>query len=174
MLVAIGGRRDRTAFASLYSRVAPRLKAYFLQWTDDSDFAEELARKVMLVVWHQANVFDASSIAASTWIFAIARDKMIEAVRHQRRLVLDPDDSALFNIPEQAIAAGMPADPARSELTTALNSLLPGQEKILRLAYFEGKDQQGIAEALAIDSSAVDWRLRAALDSLRNALRNAA
>src|ERR1700691_5560680 len=47
----IATRSDRTAFTALFTRFAPRVKAYLLQRGLDAAGAEELAQEVLLIVW---------------------------------------------------------------------------------------------------------------------------
>ena len=39
----------------------------------------------MATVWRKAHLFDPSRASASTWIFTIARNKKIDAIRKQNR-----------------------------------------------------------------------------------------
>jgi RNA polymerase sigma-70 factor (ECF subfamily) len=46
--------------------------------------AEELAQETMLAVWQKARLFDPARAGASTWIFTIARNLRIDALRRER------------------------------------------------------------------------------------------
>src|SRR5687767_1855246 len=81
LLVAIARDRDRTAFGLLFAQMGPRLKAYLLRSGVGSSQADELVQEVMLMVWHRADTFDPARAMASTWIFTIARNKRIDAIR---------------------------------------------------------------------------------------------
>ena len=50
--------------------------------------AEELAQETMLIVWRRAEAFDPSKAAASTWVFAIARNLRIDVARRENRAPL--------------------------------------------------------------------------------------
>ncbi|HEY8697877.1 MAG TPA: sigma factor, partial [Rhizomicrobium sp.] len=81
LLVRVGGARDRAAFEMLFRHFAPRIKAYLLRLGAASPVAEELAQEAMLSVWRKAALFDPAKASAGTWIFTIARNLRIDALR---------------------------------------------------------------------------------------------
>ena len=51
--------------------------------------AEECSQEAMATVWNKAQLFDPARASASTWIFTIARNKRIDAIRKIRT---EPDE----------------------------------------------------------------------------------
>ena len=49
------------------------------------DQAEEYAQDVMATLWQKSHLFDPTRASAATWIFTIARNKRIDALRKQNR-----------------------------------------------------------------------------------------
>ena len=92
LLVSVG---DRQAFAELFAHFAPRLTSYFMRGGADSGAVEEIVQETMLTVWRRADSFDPGRSSAATWIYTIARNKRIDALRRERRY--DP-------VPEPATA----------------------------------------------------------------------
>ena len=90
LIEGIALRRDRADFADLFRRFAPQIKRYLLARGAGGSEAEELTQEVMLTIWRRAESFDPSRATASTWIFAIARNRWIDTLR-QRRPPIDPD-----------------------------------------------------------------------------------
>ena len=82
-VVAIATDQSREAFALLFDRFAPRVKSYLLKLGTKGELAEELAQETLLVVWRKAAYFDPSRASASTWIFTIARNLRIDALRRE-------------------------------------------------------------------------------------------
>jgi len=76
---------DRAAFAELFRLFAPRLKSYLMRQGCDFAVAEELMQETMVMVWRRAASFDRSRAGVATWLFTIARNKRIDALRRQRR-----------------------------------------------------------------------------------------
>ena len=64
--------------------------------------AEDLTQEVMLSIWRRAHQFDRSRAALSTWVYTIARNRRIDALRRERRPDFDPEDPALVGDNELA------------------------------------------------------------------------
>ena len=77
--------KDTSAFEKLFNHFAPRIKAFLMKSGADPQMAEECSQEVMATVWRKAHLFDPSRASASTWIFTIARNKKIDAIRKQNR-----------------------------------------------------------------------------------------
>ena len=167
LLERVAKSRDRDAFVQLFNHFAPRVKAYLVRLGSGPDFAEELAQEVMLIVWRRADSFDATRAGVSTWIFAIARHRRIDALRRAPRREFDPDDPDL--------APGAPGAPDQSadardwerKLGAALGDLPDEQAQMLRLAYYDGRSHSEIAATLNVPLGTVKSRLRLAIGRLR-------
>jgi len=124
----------------------------------------------MLAVWQRAATFDPAKAAASTWIFAIARNKRIDALRRERRPEIAPEDVALMA--EAAPAADRVAELAQEagRLAAALARLPQAQASLVRMAFFEHKTHGQIAAETTLPLGTVKSRLRLALARLRGAL----
>ena len=83
-------RQDKGAFAALFRHFAPRVKAFLMKSGADASMAEECTQEVMATVWRKAHMFDPSRASVATWIFTIARNRKIDALRKQRRP--EPED----------------------------------------------------------------------------------
>jgi len=172
LLLAVARGRDRAAFSALFGHFAPRLKAYLRRLGTDSQAAEELVQEVMLLVWRRAETFDPIQASASTWIFTIARNKRIDALRREQRPEIDPDDPALVPNPLEPADRMLEAAQASGRLQAALKELPPEQAELLKLAYFDDKSHSLISSERGIPLGTVKSRLRLALDRLRKALRD--
>ena len=82
--------QDSKAFAELFDYFAPRVKSFLIRSGASNSMAEDCAQEVMATVWLKAHLFDPSRASVSTWIFTIARNKNIDALRKQRRP--EPED----------------------------------------------------------------------------------
>ena len=174
LIAAVGARRDRAAFAELFGHFAPRIKAYLVKRGAAAGEAEELAQEAMIMVWRRAASFDPAKAGASTWIFTIARNKRIDALRRERHPEYDPEDPAVAVAlapagPEAADRAVAVAQRAE-RLARAIAALPAEQAELVRMAYFEDKAHGRIAEETALPLGTVKSRLRLALGHLRKAV----
>ena len=169
LIAAIAAGRDRAAFAALFSHYAPRLKSFLQRRGADAAEAEELAQEALLAVWRKAGQFDPGRATAAAWIFAIARNLRIDALRRARLAipVADPTDDPVPPPPADALLA---ADQRARRLHDAIAALPAEQSEALRLAYFDERSHSEMETALAIPLGTVKSRLRLAMARLRAAL----
>jgi RNA polymerase sigma factor (sigma-70 family) len=166
LLVQVGAKKDRDAFIKLFSYFAPRVKSYMLKHGANEAAAEEIVQNTFVTVWEKASSFDPKKAAASTWIFTIARNKRIDALRREKFVEVNSDDSALENAAyeaEEQYADKQDLD----RLNTALAGLPPEQAELLRMSFFEDKSHQKIASETHLPLGTVKSRLRAAMERLR-------
>ncbi len=169
LIAAIATRGDRAAFATLFNHFAPRVKSYMLRLGATQEAAEELAQETMLIVWRRAGAFDGSRAAASTWIFTIARNLRIDALRRDRRPILGEDPSMAAPrpiLPDATISATQ--DEIR--IASAIGTLSADQARVVREAFFSDKPHSEIASDLGLPLGTVKSRLRLAMARLRTLL----
>ena len=171
LLVSVGQKRDRVAFAELFGYFGPRVKAYLMRQGASEAQAEELVQEAMIMVWRRAESFDMSKSGASTWIFTIARNKRIDALRREKRPEYDPDDPALVPAAAEDADSLVEAAQQSERLSVAMKSLSSEQAELIRMAYFEDKAHGAIAEETELPLGTVKSRLRLALGHLRKALK---
>jgi RNA polymerase sigma factor (sigma-70 family) len=165
-LAAVALRADRVAFGRLFQHFAPRVKAYLSRLGVDDAGAEDLMQEVMLTVWRRAPSYDSSLAGVSTWIFTIARNRRIDALRRVRRPADENDPSLQSESPVTPDAA-VALRQWESRIASAIRDLPPEQAEMLRLAYFEDRSHTDIAERLRLPLGTVKSRLRLAVARLR-------
>ena len=169
LLVRIAGR-DRAAFAEMFTRFAGRVKSFLLRYAMPDDQAEELAQEVMVQVWRKAESYDPARAAASTWIFAIARNRRIDLIRRAMRREADPHDPMFHPDPEPDGSAALSAQERLETVRDALNQLPEPQRAVLFATFYEGLSQAEIAERDGIALGTVKSRVRLAFARLRERL----
>ena len=172
LVLAVARRRSRPAFAALFAYFAPRLKSYLMRLGAEAGQAEELVQDVLLQVWRRAETFDPAQANASTWVFTIARNKRIDAIRRERRPEIDLTDPALVPEPVEPADRTLEAGQENARLNAAIGALPNEQAKLLRLAYYEDKPHSTISAEQGIPLGTVKSRLRLAVDRLRRLLRD--
>ncbi|RYG01862.1 MAG: sigma-70 family RNA polymerase sigma factor, partial [Caulobacteraceae bacterium] len=168
MIVAVARTRDREAFARLFQHFAPRLKAWLIKGGAADAAAEEFAQEAMLTVWRKAELFDSRMAHASTWIFTIARNRRLDALRKDARIPpmelmppeIDPDR------PDNLLEGRQDANRIRE----AMAVLTPEQAQVVRLAFFLDQPHSAIAERLSLPLGTVKSRIRKAMLKLRATL----
>jgi len=175
LIEAVARRRDRAAFAELFRRFAPRVKAFVMRSGADPDMAQEVAQETMVLVWRRAETFDRSRGGAATWIFTMARNKRIDLLRRATHADFDPEDYVLFSTeaPESADSAAIGRE-VRERVGVAMQQLTPDQIDVLRMAFFQEKSHSVIAKEMKLPLGTVKSRIRLALSRLREAMQSEA
>jgi RNA polymerase sigma-70 factor, ECF subfamily len=169
-ILAVAATADRAAFAALFAHFAPRIKTYLLRLGAGAAQAEEVAQETMLAVWRKARLFDPTKADAATWIFTIARNQRIDALRRERRPEIAADDPAFAAESEPASDDRLVAAERARLLQDAIARLPAEQAEVVRLSFFEDRPHSEIEQVLGIPLGTVKSRLRLAVARLRNAL----
>ena len=166
MIVDIARERDRAAFAGLFEHFAPRVKSYMLRLGAAPEAAEELAQETLLIVWRRAEAYDPAKAAASTWVFAIARNLRIDVARRANRAPLRDDPS--FELPSPpAPDSAVSAVEDEARIGRAIATLPIDQARVINLSFFSDKPHSEIAAELDLPLGTVKSRLRLAMIRLR-------
>ena len=173
---AVATKRDRASFIALFRHFAPRVKTFMLRSGASEAMAEEIAQETMLTVWRKADLFVAGSHGAAAWIFTIARNLRIDALRREQRgnassSESDNDDAriAVESHPDKQLTPEAQFAAAQSEenVRKAMAQLSNEQLRVIELSFFEEKTHSEIAEHLQIPIGTVKSRSRLALARLR-------
>jgi RNA polymerase sigma-70 factor (ECF subfamily) len=172
LLESIAENRDREAFKELFAYYGPRVKAYLRRLGADGVLAEELTQEVMLTVWRRAHLFDRRQAAVSTWIYTIARNKRIDAIRREKWPEAESDYSRLEPEADEPPDVAVAAEQRSDRLHQAVRSLPDQQAMLLRMAFFEDKSHSAIAKETELPLGTVKSRLRLAMTRLRTMLED--
>ncbi len=164
----IAAAADRTAFAELFQHFAPRVKSYAMRLGAAGPAAEELAQETLLAVWRKAAQFDPARASASTWIFTIARNLRIDALRRERPAPPPEDDKDPSPLAD-VVLSGVQQD---GRVREALRRLPPEQLQVIELSFFSEAAHSEIAERLGLPLGTVKSRLRLAMGRLRALLED--
>lgn len=163
------GRGNYRAFEKLYGRHKDALFNYIFRSMAQYAIAEELAQDVWVSVLDKAATFESGDATFRTWLFTIARNKVID---HQRRRINhEHTDVTDLEIPERLLHHE--GQLQLHELFAAMDQLPPEQRETFILQQ-EGFSHREISSITGVGRETVKSRLRYAKDSLRTQLRGEA
>jgi RNA polymerase sigma-70 factor (ECF subfamily) len=180
MLRVRGG--DEAAFAELVERYQNRLVAVMNHIVGHSDEAEDLAQECFLRVYKTRHKYTPKA-KFSTWLFTIANNLALNAIRNRQRrqsLPLDLRDSGPHGLrPTDPGVADREAPPThqlqQQELAgiirQALEDLNERQRVAVVLNKFEDMNYADIAEVMGLSAKAVKSLLSRARSKLREVLQ---
>jgi RNA polymerase sigma factor (sigma-70 family) len=160
--------RDEAAFAELFGHFAPRVKAFLMKSGASAALAEDCAQEVMATVWHKAALFDPTRASVATWIFTIARNRRIDALRKSRRP--EPEDLPWGPEPEPDQVDALALQQETRKLGQALSRLPDNQRELIEKAYFGDLSHGEIARITGLPLGTIKSRIRLALEKLRQSM----
>lgn len=168
MLLAIGRDRDKQSFMDLFRYFAPRIKSFLMKGGATEAQADELAQETMLAIWQKAESFNPAHAKASTWIYTIARNKRIDALRKVKYIEVDHEDP-LYVIEDDRMGADdtLAQNEESEALEAAIGKLPEDQAFLIRKSFYEDKSHADIAQETGIALGTVKSRIRLALERLR-------
>jgi RNA polymerase sigma-70 factor (ECF subfamily) len=168
----IAAHADRDAFRLLFEHFAPRVKGLMLKAGASGEEAEEIAQDTLLAVWRKAAQFDPASAGAPAWIFTIARNLRIDAVRRSARAgVMVPDGELEYFVdPADSQETQIVKRNDTARIADAISRLSKEQSTAIRMSFIEDRPHSEIAEALGIPLGTVKSRIRLAMTRLKDSL----
>lgn len=157
-------------FQTIQDEYAGPLFVFAYRALGDAEDAQDVVQEVLFRAWRGADRYDPERGAASTWLFTIARNVVID---HRRRAQVRPrivgevhddgnesvTDSGAF---ERALDAW--------EMAEALRHLTPQHREVIVETYYRDHSVARTAERLGIPAGTVKSRLYHGLRHLRRAL----
>jgi len=161
--------QDKSAFAKIFAHFAPRVKSFLMKGGSGESLAEECTQEVMATLWQKSHLFDPSRASVATWIFTIARNKKIDALRKQRRP--EPEDLSWGPEaePDQADIVALQQETGR--LAKAVAELPDKQRLLIEQAYFGDLSHSEIANETGLPLGTIKSRIRLALERLRHTMK---
>lgn len=179
MLAYAGG--DMNAFEQLYARHERAVFRFILRSLPDPARAEEILQETWIAVVRHAQTYEPRA-KFTTWLYGIARNKLIDVLRAQRDVVsldaeaANDDDDARPLVDEPAADAQWQPDVqalSRAQAQAYLQAVgaLPASQREAFLLHAEGGlTLDEIAQLTGAGHETVKSRLRYAMNKLRTAL----
>jgi RNA polymerase sigma-70 factor, ECF subfamily len=159
--------RDRVAFELLYQRYVRSVFGLALRRLRDRQRAEDAVQETFTAVWRSAKSYRPERGPAAPWLYAVARNAIVDRQRARTEPPAEPTDSP----------SGDPGPLDRAEASfvawrvhRALEELPDKEREVVELAYWSGLSQSEVAEFLHIPLGTVKTRTRSALARLADLL----
>ena len=171
-LIAAVRAGDLAAFETLYRAYYRRLGRFLLNVTHRPTIVEEVLNDTMMAVWQRPDNYRGAS-KLSTWIFAIAYNKAMRALRKQDVPIDQPAETAATD-PEDGPDRSIGHARAQRLLHDAMARLSPDHRAVIDLTYFHGLAYREIAEIVDCPVDTVKTRMFHARRHLKRLLAGAA
>ncbi|MEP0425594.1 MAG: sigma-70 family RNA polymerase sigma factor [Roseobacter sp.] len=167
-LITSIGAGDKQAMRVLYDRYNTAIYAFAVSRCKNAELASDCVHDTMLDVWRTSSRFAGTS-SVKTWLFSIARNKLVDALRKRGKL------SFVEEVPEAVDTAPNPEAAAiaaseKKRLHSCLTALKDVQQSAIRLAFLEDLTYPEIAEIEDVPVGTVKTRIFHAKQALMRCL----
>jgi RNA polymerase sigma-70 factor (ECF subfamily) len=141
---------------TVYEQAAAPLFMFAFRFTRDRALAEDVVQEVLVRAWRRAGHLEPGSDALRAWLFATARNHLIDIWRARSK---QPATVPHEQIPNAAhVADGVDRALQRRALADALNKLTPKHRDVLIERYFKSRTVAETAQELGVSPGTVKSR----------------
>ncbi|MFE6946592.1 sigma-70 family RNA polymerase sigma factor [Streptomyces chartreusis] len=150
-----------------YDLYAAELFGFAYKALDDRQLAEDVVQETFVRAWRSPRGFDPDQGSMRTWLFAIARNCVVDAIR--RRSVREGPGYSSWDAVSESPSGFDPVDQLleRIQLGEALERLSPQHREAVVEVYFGGRTCAELGEELGISASTMRSRLYYGVRALR-------
>lgn len=164
------GAAEHLDVAAAYSAHGPELYRFALRQLGDGGAAQDVVQEVFLRAWRAAGSFDPQLASLRTWLFAIARNVVVDEVRRvavrpwQRQLTEPGDDDVVpgDGVDERLVDAWV--------VEEALRRISPDHRVAIVQVHLRARPHGEVAAELGIPVGTLRSRVFYGLKSLRLAM----
>lgn len=168
------GLRDETDVARAYAAHGPELHRFAQRCLTDAAAAQDVVQETFLRAWRAADRYDPELASLRVWLFAIARNAVLD---HVRAAGARPWQAALVADPADAVGDGhvRAEDPGEDLLRgwvveEALRRLSPEHRTAIAETYLKDRPAAEVAAELGVPVGTVRSRVFYGLKALRVAM----
>jgi len=165
---------DRAAVQECIDKYGGLIWSLARRFSPTGPDAEDAVQEVFIDLWKSAGRFDESQSSETTFVAMIARRRLIDRLRRFER---QPQIGSLADEAGERMADPRRRQDRESEICSeaalavrAMNTLRPEQQRVLRLAIYQGLTHKEIASATGIPLGTVKTHVRRGLLHIREAL----
>jgi RNA polymerase sigma-70 factor (ECF subfamily) len=161
------GSGDAGAFELLYRRYARPVFGLALRRLGDRMRAEDAVQETFAAIWRSARTYRPERGPGAPWLYAVARNAIVDRARSRLEAVGDPPETASLELGPHERAEDSYVS---WRVHRALEDLPRNERDVVELAYYGGLSQSEVADFLGIPLGTVKTRTRAALGRLAGLL----
>jgi RNA polymerase sigma-70 factor, ECF subfamily len=161
------GQGDRQAFEDLYTRYARSVFGLALRRLGDHGRAEDAVQETFTSIWRSAKSYRSDRGPGAPWLYAVARNAIVDRFRGRGR--------EEFDVPDRAGSDPGPDERAETSWVAwrvhrAFAELPDSERQVIELAYWGELSQSEVADFLGIPLGTVKTRTRSGLARMADLL----
>ncbi len=171
-LVALLLAREESGFSYLYDHYSDALYGVLMQIIKHPpETVSDLLQDVFVKVWNNIHQYDPTIARLYTWLLQVTRNTALDFLKSKQHRNLQQNQTlpdAVFNTSAHSVTSVS----EHLGLSKILEQLDTDKKILVELAYYKGFTQDEISRCLNIPLGTVKTRLRAAMTTLRDLLKD--
>ncbi|OUS13690.1 RNA polymerase subunit sigma-70 [Nonlabens dokdonensis] len=156
--------KDERAISLIYDQYAATLYGVIIKITQNEAMASDVLQESLIKVWNNSSAYNAEKAKLFTWLFQIARNTSLDALRKLKR----KSDKEIQMQDRDVYPIETVLDEEDKELVHAqMNTLDEKYREVLESIFFKGMTHMEAADYLNLPLGTLKTRLRNALIELR-------
>lgn len=155
--------KDRESFSLIYDRYSGPLYGVILNICKDPTLSQDVLQDVFLTAWKKSDQWNPDKAELFTWMYAIARNKSIDAYRKKDRLrtqdLTEAKEIVHFGSTENLTY--------NNELTSNLSNLEYKYRSVIEGLFINGLSQRELSKETGIPLGTIKTRLKIGLRELK-------
>lgn len=162
-------RSDKSGLKNIYTEYAPLIYSIAFSTLKNKEQAEDITSDFFLRLWNKADTYK-QGFSHKAWMTRIVRNMCLDLLRHDSRVDFSIDSQESYDIADES--KGIEDAFAENVGFEEALSLLPEAERqVINLRFMSDMTIVEIATALSLPQGTVAWRLRNALQRLKNSVK---
>lgn len=155
--------KDEKALSMLYDKYSSAIYGVIIRILKNEEQAQDVLQDTFLTVWNKGYLYDSEKGRFYTWIYRIARNKSLNSLRKNKKLIQTEDLSVYTNI--SSVEDSLPE--SFTELKGAMSKLDSHHRKAIELVYFNGFTHNDAHKEMDIPLGTFKSYVRQALKKLQ-------
>ena len=154
--------KDEYALSKLYDKYSPAIFGVIIRMCKDEAHAQNLLQDTFITVWEKSEQYDPEKGRFYTWVYRIAKNKVLNFLRKSDQLIQSEDLSVYSNKEDE-----ITIDSEYLELSGSIKKLETHHQRALELVYFEGLTHREAHKEMDVPLGTFKSYIRQALKKLK-------
>lgn len=154
--------KDETALSTLYDQYSAALYGVIIRMCRDEQQAQNILQDTFLTIWNKSHQYDPEKGKFYTWSYRIARNKTLNFLRKENKLI-QTDDFSVYTIENESESPTIDS----LQMKGYLEELDDHHKRALELIYFNGLTHQEAHEEMGVPLGTFKSYVRQALKKLK-------
>ena len=154
--------QKQDAFAKIYDLYASAIYGVILKICRSEVLAQEVLQDTFLTVWNKSNLYDEEKASFYTWVYRIARNKSLNAIRSSEKHIIQNENEGVYTTEVE-----INEEDSFIQIKGSLDDLQPHHKRAIELVFFRGYTHREAYKEMDVPLGTFKSYIRQALKQLK-------